>query len=479
MPDDPTPRVRRDVRSLLAEGAAGRAVLDDYARAITAMRALDVPGAAPTDPRSWGFQAAIHGRPGVRWKATDPKRWASCRHNSWFFLPWHRIYLLCFEQIVQSHLDDPTWSLPYWDWSVVGDDGAQTIPEPFRVPADAGANPLYTAERNDLLNAATNPRHIPFDDIDARPSLALGDFSLPSGEDPAASFGGGVVQDVVPVMQARGSVEGAPHGNVHGYVGGQSGWMSAFETAGLDPVFWLHHANVDRLWDVWTGLWGEGAVPTDPAWEDTTFSFFGPDGQPFSLRIAEVLDSEALGYRYESVEPPAGTLPDAPPGIRPAIAEVGPVPNPELMGAESDVSFAQRATVDIGLEPLAVPGVAGPGPAATPERWFVRVEDIAGEQPAVPAYSVFVNLPAGASPADHPELRAGTISAFGIREATAADNGAPGLTDVFDITAVVDHLRTTGWDGGALAVTIVPMGLDGEAADGGDVHAGRVSVYAG
>ena len=48
-----------------------------------------------------------------------------------------------------------------------------------------------------------------------------------------------------------GALEQTPHNDVHGLVGGPSGFMGAFDTAPLDPVFWLHHANIDRLWAVW------------------------------------------------------------------------------------------------------------------------------------------------------------------------------------------------------------------------------------
>src|SRR5687768_9180251 len=106
------PRVRRDVQSLIAEGPSGMKVLEDYAEAITAMRAIDDdagPG-DPTDPRSWRFQAAIHGLESVPPTLRDPRGWSSCRHNSWFFLPWHRVYLYYFERMIQFQLDDPTWA---------------------------------------------------------------------------------------------------------------------------------------------------------------------------------------------------------------------------------------------------------------------------------------------------------------------------------------------------------------------------------
>ena len=60
-----------------------------------------------------------------------------------------------------------------------------------------------------------------------------------------------------------GLLEDTPHGGVHVLVGNdfdqfgnpvRAGWMGSFFTAGLDPIFWLHHANLDRLWQVWLEL---------------------------------------------------------------------------------------------------------------------------------------------------------------------------------------------------------------------------------
>jgi tyrosinase len=150
---------------------------------------------------------------------------------------------------------------------------------------------------------------------------------------------------------------------------------------------------------------------------------------------------------------------------------------PELVGATTDVSLGRRTTVDI---PLAA-AVAGIAPEAAPSRWLLRVEDVTGTDPGAPAYEVYLNLPPDERPADHPERRAGTIASFGIPEASRpdAEHGGVGITDVFDVTQVVQTLQDE--DGGidGIAVTIVPADLDGEAEDGGDVHAGRVSLYAG
>ncbi len=383
------------------------------------------------------------------------------------------MYILNFERIIQFHLDDDTWSLPYWDYTKPDDDSSRVLPEPFRVPQDGNA--LFTSRRDAQVNHPTAPTDIPYDQAKATDALATDVFAV-AGDDPMSTFGGGIVQDVAPSHSARGSVEVTPHGWVHGAVGGPGGLMSRFATAGLDPIFWLHHANIDRLWDVWIRQWGAGTMPTSPNWLDTSFEFFGPNGTKEKRLIRDILVSEELGYEYESTDPLA--LPRQLVAVASSPEERIAVP-PKLVGAAMEIPFASRATVDIELSsPGGVQSLSEAASPATPDRWYLRVEDIVGENPAVPGYDVYVNQPKG----DHPGLRAGGIASFGIPEASQpdAEHGGNGLTDVFDITELVAELFDDGaWEPSAVKVTVVPVGLSGEAEEGGDVRASRISIYAG
>jgi tyrosinase len=117
-------------------------------------------------------------------------------------------------------------------------------------------------------------------------------------------------------------------------------------------------------------------------------------------------------------------------------------------------------------------------------RWLLRLADVAGTAPKAPSYNVYLNLPEGASGLDHPHLRAGSISTFGMPEARARDakHGGLGLTTTFDITDVIAWLRESAngdFDATKLTVHLVPVDVRGELEDGGDVRAGRISIYAG
>lgn len=70
--------------------------------------------------------------------------------------------------------------------------------------------------------------------------------------------------------------------------------------APLDPIFWLHHCNIDRLWQEW--LRGSGhANPTAAAWLNEAFDFHNSSGAAVSMRVSEVVNTRRapLSYRYD------------------------------------------------------------------------------------------------------------------------------------------------------------------------------------
>ena len=74
-------------------------------------------------------------------------------------------------------------------------------------------------------------------------------------------FSGSTNSDDQREDSTTGQLEGGPHNGVHGTIGGIMGtYLSP-----LDPIFWLHHCNIDRLWASWAVLHGN-AVPSQPLW---------------------------------------------------------------------------------------------------------------------------------------------------------------------------------------------------------------------
>jgi hypothetical protein len=100
-------------------------------------------------------------------------------------------------------------------------------------------------------------------------------------------------------------LEAQPHNTVHVKVGG---WMLGPNTAAQDPIFWLHHANIDRLWERWLDR-GEGrANPvTNRVWMDTEFALFDEDGDRVEMSAREIIQTASqLDYVYD--DEPAGAL---------------------------------------------------------------------------------------------------------------------------------------------------------------------------
>src|SRR6202035_3343401 len=121
--------VRRNVWTL----PQGDATIQEYAGAVAAMMARPT-----SDPRSWSYQTAMHGTHATQTQAL----WNGCKHGTWYFLPWHRMFLYYFERIVRAAVVEAggsaDWALPFWNYEGGGQQA--TLPVPFR---SSGANPLF------------------------------------------------------------------------------------------------------------------------------------------------------------------------------------------------------------------------------------------------------------------------------------------------------------------------------------------------
>ncbi|MFI4976633.1 MAG: hypothetical protein ACHP84_19025, partial [Caulobacterales bacterium] len=160
-------------------------------------------------------------------------------------------------------------------------------------------------------------------------------------------------------------------------------------------------------------------------------------------------------------------------------------PTTEMMGAtaaplalgpapvETDVSL--DAAVAAKTRRSFAPDAIAASTTGEPDRIYLNLENIRGFNDAATFY-VYVNLPQGADPAAHPECLAGPISLFGVRKASAPDGeqAGNGVSEVLDITRIVDALHLSGAALDHLKVTFTP----GPHVKAGDrITVGRVSVY--
>lgn len=263
-PGTPT-RWRHDCRSIRPRRPASTlntTEIQKLKNAYQAMRALDTSD--PNDPRGFQRQANVH-----CWYCGHGTQ----VHGSWQFFVWHRAYLYFHERILGKLINDPDFRLPYWDWDVASH---RKLPGAHTSPNNAG-NPLWNATR-----VMTPTDELPEEDV----GQAVMEAALTAGT--FAEFGGTATSSGIP--------EGVPHGSVHVDVGGDMGY---FDTAGRDPVFYAHHANVDKMWSDWNKAASTHTNPIDPAFLNLTWNFYDENKAWRSITAAQVLNHEAqLRYVY-------------------------------------------------------------------------------------------------------------------------------------------------------------------------------------
>jgi tyrosinase len=225
------------------------------------------------------------------------------------------MYLHCFERIIMKIVADlggpRDWALPYWNYSgtskFAGFDFAKSslLPEPFQSKSprlrDGSPNPLFITFRHPDANAGT-----PFlTRANVNTSGALGNSSF-TAAGPSSSFAGAVTRfnhfGDDPVA-AAGLLEATPHGDVHSVTGpGPDRFMGSFTRAPLDPIFWLHHCNIDRLWEVWRSQPGHADPPqwSTPGRPDpVSFFFHDQDGKELRMNSSQVMNTKAAPFVYE------------------------------------------------------------------------------------------------------------------------------------------------------------------------------------
>ena len=167
--------------------------------------------------------------------ASDPQS-----HRGPHFLPWHRSYLLDLERELQAI--DPSVSLHYWRWDepapfLFHEDFIGVSNEDKEVEFSPG-HPLSTW----ITDGELGIRRRPF--FDPRTSAAW----FPNGSQRLAPRTQAQTLALGDVYADFRGMEGNPHGWAHVSF---EGWISSIPTAAKDPLFFMLHSNVDRLWALW------------------------------------------------------------------------------------------------------------------------------------------------------------------------------------------------------------------------------------
>ncbi len=336
-PPSSGPRVRYDIRS-----PQGLANLQIYARGVAAMMALPT-----SDPRSWTFWWYTHFVRDDRSKASEinnvfgpspsaartlaNKVWSSCQsHNGQdenFFLPWHRMYVLAFENIIRQVTGESNFTLPYWSYT---DAGNTALPSQFRQPGSSTWGSLYRSDRSPGVNSggAIQPAGVLNLDVLGSPTYA------PDGADQGFCA----------------NIDGNLHGLVHVGVGNERG-MGAVPWAANDPIFWVHHCNIDRVWASWNAA--GGVNPTEGGFIAKPFAFAGPAGVEVDYIVGNVLSTGAVGYSYDQLA--GGAV------MSRSFAMTAAPPPPAAGGSAPQMRMAKRSMPMVGAgapSPMAFPSSA-------------------------------------------------------------------------------------------------------------------------
>ncbi|HEU0084612.1 MAG TPA: tyrosinase family protein [Bradyrhizobium sp.] len=227
---------------------------------------------------------------------------SNAAHKGPAFLPWHREFILRLEKDIRTAIGDPNFGLPYWDWAAdaalpdpkqgpvwaadfMGGEGTPVMTGPFR----SGQWTLWPS--GSLVRAFAQSVPTLPTSADVAGALAVTPYDSTNwntGSNPSFR------------NKLEGWINGPQlHNRVHVWVGGSMLPM----TSPNDPVFFLHHCNVDRIWAAWQSRNPGLYLPTsggptghnlnDQMWPwNTTNDQRTPAGE---------LNYPALGYMYDLV----------------------------------------------------------------------------------------------------------------------------------------------------------------------------------
>ncbi|WP_020405703.1 tyrosinase family protein [Hahella ganghwensis] len=447
-----------------------------YSRAVEEMKTRDI-----NDPTSWWYQGAIHGyatypQALTFWQdatgyppspqTVDSGFWNRCQHGTWYFLPWHRMYLFYFEQIVAKAISDmggpSDWTLPYWNYceafntsaSASEQDQALQLPPEFGSSQGPNADfqALWIKDRRNYVLKKRN--------VNPWPAMNETEFTNGTGE---ICFGGGVTGFAHSGSQT-GQLESLPHNVVHTDINGA---MGNPDTAALDPIFWLHHANIDRLWQVWLDQ-GDRHNPTINAWRNFRFKFHNAEGNPVDMVVKETETTQQLGYVYTPDFPHSTTA--TPRRTLPAMDVVGASP----------ASFALTDHMSpLNLEMVPKPSRNARLKAASlaqgqKKRTVLRISNVTGKGPASPI-DVFITNRDGEEGND--ENFVGCIGLFGLQNAStpSVESDGSGLNFAIDVSETIDKLRQRDdWDEEKIALQLIPQS---QHENDVEINVGRVSLH--
>ena len=388
-------------------------------------------------------------------------------------------------------LRDNTFAIPYWDYA---QPDQRVFPREFGIEhlngntednTDPNINPLYHAARDYFLCGYEHPftNQLPLTELSSR---AVDDSRVMKcpvffGDKESEGVGGGINDTL---SSTRGLMEQSPHDQVHRAVGGSvegiaddhgnptfaMGAMAIPQTAGFDPIFPIHHANMDRLWARWSCMPGKswGKLPADKWLDEKPWFFFDTNGVEVNRPRRDYFDYKALGVRFKDDQADDSPLTLPPPSVAIVVAESV---NVELYSAPAAPMEVFTTTIAISApsnRPTMISLAAGgtrfeseikgfqailQQPVATPERVTLTLHDASINNTASYGYDAY--LVTNGTPPESLDRSVpnylGPISLF-----THQREGKLTIDQTFDLTQA---LAATGSALDKLELVLVPYAL--------------------
>lgn len=223
------------------------------------------------DNRGYEIIAGVHGIP--FWYCWHNQFSRRSDDRAQLFLPWHRAYLHYLDLALNDFVEEGTIAQPWWDWTIT-----REIPQAYEADEiDGNDNPLRRYRMNLTVPNGPPIRRFTRRDPGGHPFATLP--TTQAWENALADDDWSSFSDT---MQGL-------HDAVHVWVGGSDGDMGSVATAAFDPIFYAHHAMVDRAWYLWQVRHGINTIP------ENLLDFVL---DPFPQTVRDVLDTKSLGYEY-------------------------------------------------------------------------------------------------------------------------------------------------------------------------------------
>lgn len=433
------------LRRSLGELALDDPIIETYREFVGKMKELP-----SSDRFSWIGFANVHGE--------SPFAFHLCPHGNWYFVPWHRAYVQMYEVACRKLTGNQDFAMPYWDWTA-----DRLFPKAFSDERWQGRpNPLFEASRTIPPNYPLPDNMVGETEV-MEPILRESHFEIfgtsrPAGQNSLAQ------RWITTGTGTKGPLEYNPHDRIHGTVGGVMGGTRSPR----DPIFMMHHGNIDRIWAVWNGRGHSNT--TDRLWLDMEFqnNFIAPDGSLYSKTVRDLQEVEPLGYTYglrkidelAPVDPlrdskiaalygAAPLLGDGPLRVRKAndtAAEAGKHLEVKLRVDSASLADAVKPRISAGTGALAL--AADPSAARTPEV-LAYIKNMTPPKKSGTEFRVFVNCDylSQEVPTTDPHY-AGTVGFFGHHAVSVVVN----LTETLK-----RHERTKHLTGDDITVQLLPV----------------------